>query len=299
MPTVNQLARLFRRIAAGDQAGATEIALEIASSEEESGHHAAAQALRGSINPNGHRNGQTFSTPIPTNLLIHENEGPPLSEVVLKRDTRRVLEDVALEWRGRDLLSEAGISRRASLLFFGPPGCGKTLTARALGRELGLPVVTARLSSIVGAYLGQTGASLRTLFMYAQTVPCILLLDEIDAIGRARGRGGDVGEVDRVVISLLQELDHGLPQGLVIAATNLEKSIDEALWRRFAASLRFPHPTQKDLRSFARRQLKSHNLPATQAALDRLSRLKTFADVDSAVEDERRARVLAQMRDRI
>ena len=152
MPTVNQLARLFKRIAAGDQVGATKIALEIAEREEKRGHQAAAQALRGSINPNGHRTTPGFAAPYPSNHLIHEEEGPPLNEVVLKREALGTLADVVLEWRAKEALLDAGVPRRDSLLFWGPPGCGKTLTARALGREMGLPVVTARLPNILGLF---------------------------------------------------------------------------------------------------------------------------------------------------
>lgn len=274
------------------------LAMEIAEREEKRGHRGAAQALRGSINPNGRRaNGfEQAHAPVPMNSLIEESRGPLLDEVVLKPSARKLLREVVLEWRARGDLRSAGIRRRNSLLFWGPPGCGKTLTARALGRELGLPVFTVRLSSVVGSYLGQTGASLRSLFLFAQTTPCVFLLDEIDALGRTRGRSHDVGELDRVVISLLQELDHSEPAGLVVAATNLEKAIDPALWRRFSVNLRFPAPASRDLKAFARRRLVASALPATRTAVDRLSRLQTFAAVEAAIEDLRRDRVLSRAR---
>src|SRR5208283_5165649 len=118
------------------------------------------------------------------------------------------------------------------ILLHGPPGCGKSLTARAIGHELSLPVYTLRFNAIVGAFLGQTAQRLRQLFEFASTTSCVLLIDEIDALGKRRGNPMDVGELDRIVISLLQELEHSEPKGLLIAASNLARSLDEALWRR-------------------------------------------------------------------
>jgi SpoVK/Ycf46/Vps4 family AAA+-type ATPase len=297
LPTANQLARLFKRISQGDHSGATRLALEIAEREEKRGHRGAAQLLRGSINPNGHTTTDFgHSSAYPTSALIQEPQGPSLSEVALKPSSRKLLQDIVLECREKNALRAAGIARRTTLLFWGPPGCGKTLTARALGHELGLPVLTARLSSVIGSYLGQTGASLRSLFSYAQETPCVLLLDELDALGRSRGRASDVGELDRVVISLLQELDHTEPAGLIVAATNLASSIDEALWRRFSVGLRFPAPPPKEIKGFARQRLKLLGMQQHALLVSRLARMKTFAAVDAALEDLRREKLLVHLR---
>ncbi len=213
---------------------------------------------------------------------------------MLRCGARRELETLILEWRHQDALTKEGIPRRATVLFFGPAGCGKTLTARSLGRELGLPVYTVRLSSVIGAYLGQTGTHLRELFAFAQATRCVLLLDELDALGRGRGLREDVAELDRVVVSLLQELDHSKPAGLVIAATNLEKSLDQALWRRFDLALRFPLPQRRDIRAFSASRLASCRIRSQPKLSRRLCSKRTYAEVDKEIEAYRRTEILRQ-----
>ena len=112
-----------------------------------------------------------------------------------------------LEWNHREKLKDRGIARRSKLLFYGPPGCGKSLTANALATELAIPLFLVRFDAVIGAYLGQTAIHLRQLFQFAETTPCVLLFDELDALGKKRGNPTDVGELDRIVIALMQELE--------------------------------------------------------------------------------------------
>lgn len=157
-----------------------------------------------------------------------------------------------------------------------------------------MPVFTARLSAVVGSYLGQTGSNLRRLFAFAETNPAVVLLDELDALGRLRGRLQDVGEIDRVVISLLQELDHSRPAGVLVAATNLKEAIDPALWRRFDLVLRFPLPSRATLQRFVRRRI---DRAGERGCSERALRgARTFADVERAAEQVRRERVLAALK---
>ena len=298
MASIDTLTNLFQAIAKGDLDTAMSVAAKIAMQEDERGHHTAAQALRGSLNPNGHSlavHGVAESaSPTPMRLLIPEQQGPLLSDVMLRPKARRLLGSVIDEWKNQKKLQKHGIRRRSTMLFWGPPGCGKTFTARSLGRELALPVLTARLSLVVGAYLGQTGSNLRQLFDYAKTNRCILLLDEFDALGRSRGRSEDVGELDRVVISMLQELDHSFPAGLVIAATNMKEALDPALWRRFDLNIQFPSPTKKEIQRYSSFLLKRDRVKQTQKLLMALSTKKTYADVDREVENYRRDIILSK-----
>ena len=298
MATVRDLSRLFRSVAGGDAEAALQTARQITKHEESRGHQEAARLLRAALNPNGDAayprglNGATPPVASPIELLIREADGPPLKDVMLRREARRNLEALILEWRHQDSLAKAGIPRRATVLFFGPAGCGKTLTARSLGRETGLPVYTVRLSGVIGSYLGQTGARLRGLFAFAQATPCVLLLDEFDALGRGRGLREDVAELDRVVVSLLQELDHSTPAGLIIAATNLEKALDGALWRRFDLTIKFPLPRPADLRAFVSSRLAMVCVRPRAKLLRCLRSCRTYAEVDKGIEAHRRADLL-------
>lgn len=301
MAKVTKLARLFGHLGAGDVDAALTAARSIADDEERQGHRGAARLLRGSLKHNGVTTYPPLRSTIEmsslSNMLIREPEGPALGDVELRAQTQRALRELVFECRHSLDLANASVKRRQTLLLSGPPGCGKTLTARALGHELGLPVYTARLSSIIGSYLGQTGSNLRDLFRFAQTTDCILLLDEFDAVARRRGRAEDIGELDRVVVSLLQELDHTAPAGLVIAATNLPEAIDPALSRRFHLKLTLPSPSQAELRRYVStraHQLGIGNGSELTRSVGRLAG-KSYADVEKAIEDFRRSSLLKSL----
>jgi SpoVK/Ycf46/Vps4 family AAA+-type ATPase len=295
MPSAPALSKLFKAIGARDIGGALRIAETIVDAEERSGHRSAAAMLRGALSTNG----SAVASPMLTifdigSALIREEPGPPLAEVVLTEQARRDLDELVAEWTYRTDLAKEGLTRRTKALFFGPPGCGKTLSARSLGTMLGLPVFTVRISSVVGAYLGQTGANLRSVFRFAEATPCVLLLDEFDAIGRTRGRSDDVGELDRVVISLLQELDHTAPMGLVVAASNVPDSLDRAIWRRFDLAIKFPAPKRSHLRQFLER-LSSEARLRNRATQGVPVGLRSYADAEGWVTEQKRREVLRRL----
>src|SRR5579884_1667308 len=165
MATAKELARLFSAIAANDMALARSIALRIACAEGDRGHHMTGKLLRGALQPNG-REGSPWETTQGshtgflagafTKALSAVSTLEPLAEVVLSKRARNELTTIVQEWKARQILEQKGLRRRNKLLFCGPPGCGKSLTARAMGRELGVPVFVLRFDGIVGAYLGQT-----------------------------------------------------------------------------------------------------------------------------------------------
>ena len=117
------------------------------------------------------------------------------------------MQTVIKEMRHAAALRSKGIRRRSKMIFTGPPGCGKSLTGQAIANELRMPLYVVRFDAVIGAYLGQTAAHLRELFRFAAENACVLLFDEIDALGKRRGNPLDVGELDRIVISLMQELE--------------------------------------------------------------------------------------------
>lgn len=128
------------------------------------------------------------------------------------------------------------------MILYGPPGCGKTQCAYLIARELNLPLLIARLDSLISSYLGTTAKNIRTLFEFAQKMPCVLFLDEFDAIAKARDDNNELGELKRVVNSLLQNVDAMSNDSLLVAATNHEKLLDNAVWRRFEYKLKIELP---------------------------------------------------------
>ena len=132
-----------------------------------------------------------------------------------------------------------------SLLVYGPPGTGKSRLARYLAKELGLNLYIARLDGLISSYLGSTAKNIRAVFEFASKHPCILFLDEFDAIAKLRGDTQELGELKRVVNSFIQNLDTIGRQSIVLAATNHEELLDAAIWRRFSYRVALDLPDEK------------------------------------------------------
>ena len=129
------------------------------------------------------------------------------------------------------------------MLFTGVPGVGKTLAAKWIANELSLPLYTLNLATIMSSFLGKTGNNIHQVFEFAAKTPCILLLDEFDAIAKRRTDDTEVGELKRLVTVLLQEIDSFMGEGLLIAATNHAELLDPAVSRRFDVKVHFPSPS--------------------------------------------------------
>ena len=298
MASITKLSRLFRAVAARDWATTTDLARAIAADEERIGHHSAAQSLRGSLNPNGrHDKGWDWAPVVNqpsllTSALAEIDRGFRLEEVVLCPQARSDLHDILQEYRKRDLLRKHSLSHRGKLMFHGPPGCGKSMAARALGGELSLPTYVVRFDAVIGAYLGQTAIHLRELFRYAERTPCVLVFDEIDALGKKRGSPLDVGELDRIVISMMQELEHCQARGLIVATTNLAVNLDIALWRRFDLCLEFPRPSRAQLRSYVSRLAARSRFRLPREVRKTAVSARSFADAEKIVQGAVRRKVL-------
>ncbi len=137
---------------------------------------------------------------------------------------------------------DADLSGALSFLMYGPPGTGKSRLARYIASELGMPLYVARLDGLISSFLGSTSKNIRSLFEFAARTPCILFLDEFDAIAKLRADDQELGELKRVVNSFLQNLDTLGRQSIVLGATNHESLLDAAVWRRFTyrAALQLP-----------------------------------------------------------
>ena len=180
-----------------------------------------------------------------------------LDELILPLPVSEQVRQLVEEQHRADLLRAHGMQPRHRVLLSGPPGNGKTSVAEAIAEAMAVQFFTVRYDALVGSYLGETNSRLSRLFDYARTVPCVLLFDEFDSIGKERGDIHETGEIKRVVSFLLMQIDQ-LPSYVVtVAATNHAESLDRAVWRRFQLRLALPQPALEALTIFLDRQIQA------------------------------------------
>lgn len=193
------------------------------------------------------------------------------------------------EQKNRRRLLDLGLSPTRTALFVGEPGVGKTLAAKWVARELGLPLVTLDLGSVMSSFLGRTGNNVRHVLDYAKSVDCVLLIDELDAIAKRRDDSAEVGELKRLVTVLLQEIDGWPADGLLLAATNHPDLLDPAVWRRFESVIEFPKPEGPELQAAIDLFLgRAKHDAAWTALLATLYRGASFSDIERSVKLARR-----------
>jgi len=211
------------------------------------------------------------------------------AEPVWPASLQRQLGTVLAERRAPELLAHAGLEPSKSLLFFGPPGVGKTLAARWIARELGWPLLTADLSSLMSSFLGKTGNNVREVMDYAKTGNAVLLLDEFDAIAKRRDDAAEIGELKRLVTVLLQNIDDWPTDSLLVAATNHSDLLDAAIWRRFSRVIDFGLPSEELISRFLSRRLadlaEARTIEILSVAYVGMSFSDISRDIDNVLRD--------------
>jgi AAA+ superfamily predicted ATPase len=181
-------------------------------------------------------------------ITVPEEIEQTLDKLVLNQDQKDEVEKMVKAIQFKDYLKRIGLVEVGKLLFVGPPGTGKTSTARAMSAKLKLPFLEVRLSMITDQYLGETAKNIDRVFDLAKRMsPCILFIDEFDFMAKTRSSDENAA-LKRAVNSLLKAIDeislvkHGV---LLIGATNHPQLLDSAAWRRFDDILDFPLPDKE------------------------------------------------------
>lgn len=229
-------------------------------------------------------------------LLKIYSGGLSAPKPILSNEIDNALSMLIKEREQRETLAKRGLEPSKSAIFVGAPGVGKTITARWIAGQLGVPLFVLDLSAVMSSLLGKSGANLRNAFDFAKSNPCVLLLDEIDAIAKRRSDESDIGELKRLVTVILQEVDEWPASGLLLAATNHSELIDPALWRRFDLVVEFGSPNSESVLEAIKRFM-GQDLNQFKKWLDVLSyacRNESFSDIERSILRLRRAIVVGE-----
>lgn len=145
---------------------------------------------------------------------------------------KNIFTQIAMAKNTNEKLSEMRIKYLNTTLLYGESGTGKTTFGKYVAYKLGMPFAYLNFAQCISSYLGATSKNIEKVFDYISKQKCVLMLDEIDAIGIKRGKE-DLGEMSRIVIGLMQSFDLLDNDLIIIGATNRRDMIDEALIRRF------------------------------------------------------------------
>lgn len=264
--------RLFRAIEGDRSDDIVKIAEKIIDDERQKGHDKLAERLKAILHTNikGH---QSFTKELKTllpegiNIPTDKRNNVPLAstvereslrhEMVLPKEVEQKIARIEKEYVARERLAHFGLKPRQKVLFFGAPGCGKSMSAERIAWNIGLPFLKVRFEAIISSYLGESASNLKKMFESIRHYPCVLLLDEFDFIAKSRTSPNEVGEMHRIVNILLNLLEDYEAPGILIATTNLEGSIDHALFRRFDDIVEIPKPGLEEIKRLLKKSLSS------------------------------------------
>ena len=304
MATADQIKALLSSHADRDDQRFYSIALQVAAKEACRGHHKLAKEIKAFVEKNQKAGNLRLAATSPATLFqqpkgdlkgLLELNHPSArrSELVLSDNVRERLEQVLLEQRQKSRLAEFGLSARRKLLFIGPPGTGKTMSASVLATELQLPLYKIVLDSLITRFMGETAAKLRLIFDHIKQIRAIYLFDEFDAIGTNRGAQNDVGEIRRILNSFLLFVEQDPSESIILAATNHPELLDKALYRRFDDIIQFEMPGKEQIKVLAENRLAIFGTDSLQwDEITSLAEGLSAADVTQACEDAAKVVVL-------
>jgi SpoVK/Ycf46/Vps4 family AAA+-type ATPase len=272
MSSARHLIALLRTHVQGDEHEFLSVAMELAAREARLGHARVAEQIRELVDKARARESQIERRPGSVvvlqprgeiaNLLSVHQPTIRLSSMVLPDALEKRLRRTLLEQRQNTKLRHHNLRARRKLLFVGPPGTGKTMTAAALAGELHLPLFTILLEGVITKFMGETAAKLRMIFQAMTVEKGVYLFDEFDALGARRTQTNDVGEIRRVLNSFLQLLEKDDSDSIIIAATNHADLLDKALFRRFDDVIEYNVPEQRTATKIIQSRLAQFNADA-------------------------------------
>lgn len=298
MATAEKIKALLQSYGDEDENRFYTTAMQIAAAEAKKGHTKLAEELKGLIEKiKSKRNVDSVSKTriLPVNeaqrelkdLLEVYRPHIKTKDMVLTEQVFEAIKRILSEQQKFDQLLQHNLEPRRKLMLVGPPGCGKTMTAKAIAGDLEIPLFIIRLDGLISRYMGESIAKLKLIFDSMYQHRAVYLFDEFDSIGSNRSYGNDVGEIKRVLNSFLMNIEKDHSNSLLIAATNIPESLDKALFRRFDDIIQYPLPSDKEIAQLITVQLKGYSI-SKGTSLNIIAKEAvglSFADISNACKD--------------
>ena len=259
MATAEQMKSLVKAYADCNDEKFKTVVLQIAAHEARLGHDNLARELKKQIDRVGSKRANIVQLTSTNPMLSLSMPSHDLSELIVSEDITDKIQRILNEYRNRNKLISYGLTNRRKILIEGNPGTGKTLTASIIASELSLPLYTVQMDKLVTKFMGETSAKLRQVFDSIESNVCVYLFDEFDAIGADRSLDNEVGEMRRILNSFLQFIEQDGSESIIIAATNNQRLLDQALFRRFDDVLHYMLPAHMEIKRLLEYKIKSYD----------------------------------------
>ena len=270
MASAEQLKALIKSHIEGDESHFYSVAMQMAAHEARLGHGKLAQELRALIDKAKKNKERTSASNKPillakprgdlSSLLQASYPKLRISDMALEKEIEERFNRIIKEQRQIVKIRSHGLTPRKKLLFIGPPGTGKTMSASVLAGELGLPLLVVRLEGLITKFMGETAAKLRIVFDAIAESRGVYLFDEFDSIGSHRGQINEVGEIRRILNSFLQMIEQDDSDSIILAATNHPDILDYALYRRFDDVVEYSVPDKPLINKLLKNRLSAFKI---------------------------------------
>lgn len=290
MATAEQIKSLVKSYVEHNDDKFKTVILQIAAHEAKLGHDKLARDLKTLIEKRDNSQAQIVRLNSQNSMLEMAVPSRDLSELIVSDEILERIKRILNEYKNRNKLQAYGLTNRRKILLEGSPGTGKTLTASIVASELSLPLYTVQMDKLVTKFMGETSVKLRQIFDSIDSITGVYLFDEFDAIGADRSLDNEVGEMRRILNSFLQFIEQDCSDSIIIAATNNQKILDQALFRRFDDVLHYSMPTGKEIEKIFIYKLTSYDkkFRITQElikAANALSQAEIVRVCDDAIKD--------------
>ncbi len=233
------------------------VVLQIAAHEAKLGHENIARDIK-KLLEKSFSNSKIINISQTNPLFTMSMPSDNIKQLIVSEDLSIKISRILKEYLNRKKLSKFGMSNRRKILLEGNPGTGKTFTASVIASELNLPLYTVQMDKLVTKFMGETSVKLRQIFDSVESIEGVYFFDEFDAIGADRNLDNEVGEMRRILNSFLQFIENDHSDSIIIAATNNQQLLDQALFRRFDDILHYSLPTPDEIKSIYKQRICSY-----------------------------------------